>query len=94
MGSRKKIQGFRRVANQVTICELLRLANDECQSDSEKDVRIRELLFQAMFYAKKMTAKLTSYKKYYDKGWWEKQTPEEKKRLNKIRTDAGYKCLE
>jgi len=91
---RVKPKGFRRTMGMVTVCETLRRVNDMCQTDSEKDIKIRKLLFEAMTYAKKMNAKLTEYKHDWDKKWWKKLPDEEKERLNKIRTDAGYKCLE
>ena len=91
---RVKPQGFRRALDKGTICETLRMVNDLCQTDSEDDVRSRTLLFTAMTYAKKMNAKLTKYKHDYDKGWWQKLPKEEQDRHNKLRQDAGYKCLE
>jgi len=91
---RAKPKGFRRALDKRTICETLRRVNDLCQGDDEKDTKIRELLFEAMTYAKKMNAKLTGYKHDYDKNWWRKLPKEEKDKLNKVRQDAGYKCLE
>lgn len=92
--NRVKPQGFRRALNKSTICEVLRCVNDLCQTDSEDDVKRRALLFEAMTYAKKMNAKLTEYKHNWDKKWWRKLPDEEKDKLNKIRQDVGYKCLE
>ena len=94
MGLRKKTHGFRRSVGKTTICETVRMANDLCQTDSEKDVKIREHLSEIMLYAKKMNAKLTEYKRDYDKDWWTRLPKEERARLNKIRQDVGYKCLE
>jgi len=94
MALRRKTHGFRRSIGKTTICELLRLINDECQADVAKDEKIRLLLADAMVFAKKMNSKLTEYKRNYDKGWWVRLPKEEKDRLNKIRQDVGYKCLE
>ena len=84
----------RRSVGKTTICETLRMILDECQTDSEKDTKIRALLTESVRYAKKMNAKLTEYKKDYDKDWWKRLPKEEKQRLNKIRTDVNYKELE
>jgi len=84
---------FKRSGGKTKICELIRMVNDLCQSDSDKDVKIRKLLFDIMTYAKKMNAKLTEYKHDYDKEWWTRLPKEEKDKLNKIRKDVGYKCL-
>jgi len=84
----------RRSIGKTTVCELLRMILDECQTDSEKDTKIRGLLTECVRYAKKMNAKLTEYKRDYDAGWWKRLPKEEKKRLNKIRTSVGYKELE
>jgi len=94
MGSRKKTPAGRRSIGKTTICETLRMVCDLCQTDSDKDVKIRKLLSEATLFAKKMNAKLTEYKRDYDKDWWVRLPKEEKKRLNKIRLDSGYKCLE
>ena len=94
MGSRKKIPDFRRSIGKTTICERIRMVNDLCQSDSETDAKIRKLLRDITLYAKKMNSKLTEYKRDYDKDWWVRLPKEEKERLNKIRQEAGYKCLE
>ena len=94
MKLRKKTHGFHRSVGKTTICERLRQINDLCQGDTETEIKIRKLLADIMLYAKKMNATLTEYKRDYDKDWWVRLPKEEKERLNKIRSDVGYKCLE
>ena len=91
---KEKKKSFRRSVDKTTACELIRMVNDLCQSDSDSDVKIRELLSDIMMYTKKMNAKLIEYKRDYNKDWWTRLPEGEKERLNKIRQDAGYKCLE
>ena len=61
-----------------TICEVLRKINDEAQSDSPQDKKIRKLLVEAEIMAKKMSLTLIAYKRtvtgveFYN---WEEKNP-------------------
>ena len=85
---------FRRSVGKTTVCEKIRMMNDLCQGDSESDVKLRKMLAEIMLDTKKMNAKLVEYKRDYCEDWWTRLPKEERKRLNEIRQDAGYKCLE
>jgi len=80
---------MRGISSKETICETLRAINDMCQSNSNKDQKIRNLLVKSEKMSKKMIHKLREYNKQIDKEWWEKNLDYEVN-LNK-RLEKDYK---
>ena len=62
--------------DRLTICEVLRMANDHLQGEGCTEVR--DLLALAERMAKRMAEKLIEYNKKFDSEWWEKNTQYEK----------------
>ena len=62
--------GLRGASDELPVCEIRRMINDMCQSDSNKDKAIREKLSVAEDMCKRMSKKLLSYNKKMFKGWW------------------------
>lgn len=82
---------FKKTTNRRTICEVMRMVNDLCQTDSEKDIQIRGYLREMTIMAKRMITKLVKYKKNCDADWWDTVPEKERKKLDKIRRAVGYK---
>lgn len=61
--------------HKLTLCEIIRVINDLCQDDSEKDIKIRNLLVLAEHKGKKMSAKLVEYK-FSEPDDWFKDNPD------------------
>jgi hypothetical protein len=49
---------MRTISTHITICEVCRLINDLCQSDSEKDAQIRELCVVGLIVGKRVSLKV------------------------------------
>ena len=57
-------------ANQkLTLCELIRIANDHFQGDSQEAEEIRDLLCLGLYMAKRMARKLREYNEAWDADW-------------------------
>jgi len=85
-----------------SVCEVLRLINDQAQGDTEVDEEIRNLVAEAMNYTKRMARKLWEYHdKYgierYDTGWYETNaylSQKDKELEEQRRSDPSYKVGE
>jgi len=59
-----------RLANEkLTLCEVIRLINDNFQEENESAVETRNLLCLALFMAKRMACKLREYNEQWDADW-------------------------
>ena len=52
-------------SEQMTPCEYIRMVNDMCQTNSEKDITIRRFLAHAEKLAKELSLELDKYDKKY-----------------------------
>jgi len=74
-----------RVINVIfSPCEVIRSINDEIQGDSEKDVRIRKLLYKLLKMNKQMSDEIHKYNDKYSFIWKEKTVNPNDKLRNRI----------
>ena len=87
---KSKTSGIKKATHIVTICETLRQINDECQSDSKRDKKVRKLLADAIIMAKKMGGRLNFYADIYHKGEaWNKDLWKKNRRVYELRMLRG-----
>jgi len=89
MSNNFPISALQFASGKRTICEVLREINDLHQGQSKEDLKIRELLDEAISMAKKMSRKLLHYNKKAFSKFWE-ENPNYEKDLNR-RLDLKYK---
>lgn len=73
--------GMRDTNHKLTICEVLRMANDKVQGPEHSDVR--DLLALAEHMAKRMSKRMAELNETMEKGWWE-DNPAYKETMNRV----------